>query len=59
MLAQGMFGHMAAWRHDGPTHVRLDEATVPHLVVPNDDALVAVAREIGITLGDDADLEVN
>ena len=59
MLAQGLVGHMSAWRHDGPTHVRLDEATVPHLIDPEKDALVAVAREIGITLGDAADLAVN
>ena len=52
MLVAGHFGHMSAWRSEGPTHVPLDEATVPHTVDPDSDPLVHVAREMGISLGD-------
>jgi 6-phosphofructokinase 1 len=56
MLVAGHVGHMAAWRSGGPTHVPLDVATVPHLIDPEEDALVTVAREMGICLGDACDL---
>ena len=56
MLADGHFGYMSAWQNGGPTHVPLDVATVPHLIDPDEDALVNVAREMGICLGDACDL---
>ena len=52
MLVDGHMGHMSAWRYEGPTHVPLDEATVPHVVEPESDPLIQVAREMGICLGD-------
>jgi len=52
MVTQGLFGYMSAWKNDGPTHVPLVEATVPHLVDPETDPLVEVARSVGICLGD-------
>lgn len=52
MVVRGLFGHMAAWTFEGPVAVRLDVATEPHLVDPDNDPLVQVARDIGICLGD-------
>jgi len=58
MLAKGQFGYMAAWCSGGPTHVPLDVATVPHLIDPDEEPLVIVAREMGICLGDASDLDL-
>jgi hypothetical protein len=43
---------MSAWTFEGPVAVRLDEATEPHLVDPDTEPLVQLARDIGICLGD-------
>ncbi|MGB0588343.1 MAG: 6-phosphofructokinase [Myxococcota bacterium] len=59
MLVAGHVGHMAAWRFDGPTHVPLDVATVPHVIAPDDEPLVTVAREMGICLGDACDVPLD
>jgi ATP-dependent phosphofructokinase / diphosphate-dependent phosphofructokinase len=56
MLVAGQTGNMVAWRSGGPTHVPLDVATVPHLIDPDEEPLVTVAREMGICLGDASDL---
>jgi len=55
MVATGRFGRMACWLGEGPGDVPLSEATVPHLVQPESDPLVQVARSIGICLGDSVD----
>ncbi|MEZ4265386.1 MAG: ATP-dependent 6-phosphofructokinase [Myxococcota bacterium] len=55
MVVRGLFGHMAAWTFEGPVAVRLDDATEPHLVDPDTDPLVQLARDIGICLGDSPD----
>lgn len=52
MVANGRFGRMSCWLGEGPGDVPLAEATVPHLVQPESDPLVQVARSIGICLGD-------
>lgn len=55
MVVRGLFGYMSAWTHLGPKAVRLDEATVPHLIEPDTEPLVQLARDIGICLGDGPD----
>ncbi len=55
LLAAGRYGFMAAWTYDGPAAVRLDEATVPHLIDPESDPLVSLARGLGICLGEPED----
>jgi phosphofructokinase-like protein len=52
MIAKAHFGRMASWQGDGPSDVPLLDATVPHLVAPESDPLVAVARSLGICLGE-------
>lgn len=53
MVMKGLFGYMSAWRYmDGPTHVKLEASTVPHLVDPETEALLDTARDVGISLGE-------
>ncbi|MGM0577689.1 MAG: 6-phosphofructokinase [Myxococcota bacterium] len=54
MVVEGLFGYMAAWEGNGPTHVSLEEATVPHFIEPEREPLVRVARDVGICMGDEA-----
>jgi 6-phosphofructokinase 1 len=55
MIAKARFGRMSCWQGDGPSDVPLLDATVPHLVKPESDPLVAVARSLGICLGEISD----
>ncbi len=52
LLAEGMSGHMVAWRHRGLAAVPLAEIVGRAHGVDSDDTLLATARGLGICLGD-------
>jgi len=54
MVAQGKAGHMVAWRDNGVIEVPLDDVCIGPRTLEPDNALVTVARGLGIYVGETA-----